>query len=109
MPAGYFCVSIIHRTLTWTAGALTCVHDLSYAFVNTRWFGTPTASQHNLFDWEKLYNKNKKKNKKNKKNKKTKTKSNKSTTTTTATTTATATATTAWRWRRRGETAAVNK
>ena len=25
---GYFCVSIIHQTLTWTTGSLTCVCDL---------------------------------------------------------------------------------
>ena len=57
LHAGYFPVSIIHRTLTWTTGSLTCVHGLSYAyntwsFVYTRGFGTPT-SQHNLFDAEK--------------------------------------------------------
>ena len=30
-----FCVSIIHQTLTWTAGSLTCVRDHSYACVYT--------------------------------------------------------------------------
>ena len=53
--AGYVRVSIIHRTLTWTTGSLTCVHGLSYACVYTRgWVGTPTASQHNLFDSQNL-------------------------------------------------------
>ena len=52
--AGYYRVSIIHRTLTWTTGMLTCVHDLSYACVYTRGLNTPTASQHNPFDSEKL-------------------------------------------------------
>ena len=28
--AGSFHVSVIHRTMTWTAGCLTCVHDNSY-------------------------------------------------------------------------------
>ena len=32
---GYFNVSIIHRTLTWTTGSLTCVCDL-FACVDTR-------------------------------------------------------------------------
>ena len=27
----YFCVSIIHRTLTWTTGSLTCAHMLTHA------------------------------------------------------------------------------
>ena len=40
------CVSIIHRTLTWTTGSLTCVHSLSYACI---WgLATPT-SQYNIF------------------------------------------------------------
>ena len=54
MHAGYFRVFIIHRTLTWTTGYVTCVRGLSYACVCTRVLGTPTASQHNLFDSEKL-------------------------------------------------------
>ena len=33
--AGCFRVSIIHQTLTWTIGFLTCVHDHSYACVST--------------------------------------------------------------------------
>ena len=52
--AGYFRVSIIHRTLTWT---LTCVHGLSIVCVHIHTQGlgpTPTASQH-IFDSEKLY------------------------------------------------------
>ena len=53
--AGSFCVSIIHRTLTWTIGSLTCVRDYSYACVYTQGLGTPTASQH-IFDSEKLTN-----------------------------------------------------
>ena len=32
---GYFGVSIVHRTLTWTTGSLTCVRDL-FACVYTR-------------------------------------------------------------------------
>ena len=31
--AGYFRLSIIHRNLTWSTGALTCVHGLSYAYL----------------------------------------------------------------------------
>ena len=41
-----FLVSIIHRTLTWTTDCLTCVR--SYAWVDTRGWGTPTTSQHNI-------------------------------------------------------------
>ena len=52
--AGYSCVSIIHRTLTWATGSFTCVHGLSYACVYTQGLGTPTASQHSLFDSEKV-------------------------------------------------------
>ena len=51
--AGYFRVSIIHRTLTWTTSSSTCAQGLSYAWIYTRGLGTPTASQHNLFDWKK--------------------------------------------------------
>ena len=54
--AGSFCVSIIHGTLTWMTGSLTCVRDHSYACVYTRGLGIPTASQHNIFDSEKLPN-----------------------------------------------------
>ena len=51
-----FRVPVIHRTLTtWTTGSLTCVLDHSYAcIIYTRWLGTPTASQHNIFDSETL-------------------------------------------------------
>ena len=52
--AGSFRVSIIHRTLTWTTGSVTCVRDHSYACLNTRGLGTPTASQRSIFDSEKL-------------------------------------------------------
>ena len=53
--AGSFRASAIHRTLTWTTGSLTCIRDHSLACVYTRGFwGTPTASQHNIFDSEKL-------------------------------------------------------
>ena len=31
--AGYFRVSVINETLTWTIGSLTCVRDRSYACV----------------------------------------------------------------------------
>ena len=54
VPAGFFHVSVIHRTLTWTKGSLTCVRDHSYASVYTRGFGTPTASQHSIFHSAKL-------------------------------------------------------
>ena len=46
--AGYFRVSKIHRTLTWTTGSLTCVCYYSYASIYTRGLGTPTARQHNI-------------------------------------------------------------
>ena len=39
---GYFRVSIIHQTLTWTTGFLTCVHGLQYACVYTLGLGTLT-------------------------------------------------------------------
>ena len=53
--AGSFRVFIIHRTLTWATGYLTCVRDLFfYALVYTRGLGTPTASQHNIFYSENL-------------------------------------------------------
>ena len=48
-----FSVSVIHRTLTWTTGSLTCVRDHSYGCEYTRRLGTPT-SQHNSSDSEKL-------------------------------------------------------
>ena len=53
--AGSFRVSVIHQTLTRTTG-LTCVCDHSCACVYTRELGTLTASQHNIFDSEKLTN-----------------------------------------------------
>ena len=43
-----FRVSVIYRTLTWTAWSLTCVCDHSYACVYTRELGTQTTSQHNI-------------------------------------------------------------
>ena len=47
---GLFRVSVIHRTLTWTAGSLTCVRDHSYACIMyTRGVGTLTATQQNNF------------------------------------------------------------
>ena len=52
--AGSFSVSIIHRTLTWTTGSWTWVRDHSCACVYARGLGTPTASQHTIFDSEKL-------------------------------------------------------
>ena len=55
--AGSFRVSIIHRTLTWTIlSSSTCVRGHFCAYVYTRGLGTPTASQHNMFDSEKLTN-----------------------------------------------------
>ena len=47
--AGSFCVSVIHRILTWTTGSLTYVRYHIYACVLTRGLGTPTTSQH-MFD-----------------------------------------------------------
>ena len=51
----FFRVSVIHQTLTGTTGSLTCVRDNSYECVYTRGLATPTASQHNIFDTEKLW------------------------------------------------------
>ena len=48
--AGSFRVSVIHRTLTWTTGSLTCVR--SYACVYTRGWGTQTRSQRNILTWK---------------------------------------------------------
>ena len=50
-----FRVSVIHKTLTWTTGSLTCVRDQSYACVYTRGLGTATTSQHNVFDSKQLF------------------------------------------------------
>ena len=48
----FFRVSVIHQTLTWTAGSVTCVRDHSDArvcvCVYTRGLGTPTMSQDNI-------------------------------------------------------------
>ena len=44
--AGSFLISVIHRTLTWTTGPLTCVHDHFCACIYTRGLGTRTASRH---------------------------------------------------------------
>ena len=52
--AGSFRVSVIHRPLIWTTDSLTCVRDHSYACVYIRGLGTPTTSQHKIFDSEKL-------------------------------------------------------
>ena len=54
--AGGFHVSVIHRSLTWITGSLTCVRDHSYAcvYIHTGGLGIPTASQHNIFESEKL-------------------------------------------------------
>ena len=46
-----FRASIAHRTLTRTTRSLTCIRD---SFLYTRGLGTSTASQHNIFDSEKL-------------------------------------------------------
>ena len=48
-------VNVIHRTLMWTTGSLTCLRDHSCACVYTWGLGTPTASQH-IFDSEKFTN-----------------------------------------------------
>ena len=50
-------VSVIHRTLTWTTGSVSCACHHSCACVYTRGLGTPTACQHNVFDSEKLQKK----------------------------------------------------
>ena len=39
-------VAVIHRTLTWTTGSLTCIH--CDACVYTWEWGTPKMSQHNI-------------------------------------------------------------
>ena len=52
--AGSFCVSIIHWTLTQTTGSLMCACDQYFACVYTQGLGTPSASQHKIFDSEKL-------------------------------------------------------
>ena len=44
--AGYFHVSVIHLTLTWATGSLTCVRGHSYACVYTQGLGTLLSSQH---------------------------------------------------------------
>ena len=62
--AGSFRVSVIHRTLKWTIGSLTCVRDYSYACTRTHTrrvhahtgLGTPTASQHNILTRKNSYN-----------------------------------------------------
>ena len=52
--AGSLRVSVIHQTLTWTTGSLSCVRDHSCTCIYTRGLGTLTASQLNMFDLEKL-------------------------------------------------------
>ena len=37
--AGSFCISVMHLTLTWTTGSLTCISDHSYACVCTQGLG----------------------------------------------------------------------
>ena len=49
-----FCVTVIHRTLTWTTGSLTCIR--SNACVYTQGWGTPTTSQHNILTQKTLTN-----------------------------------------------------
>ena len=49
-------VFIIHRTLTRATESLMCVRYHCYECVYTRELGTPTASQHIIFDSEKLTN-----------------------------------------------------
>ena len=53
--AGFFRVSVIHRTLTWTTGSFTSARDHSYVCVSihTGGLGTPRTSQHNIFDSKK--------------------------------------------------------
>ena len=54
--AGSFLVSVIHRTMTWTT-RICNVRTWSFLCVriHTGVLGTPTASQHNIFDSEKLW------------------------------------------------------
>ena len=55
--AGSFHVSVIHRTLTWTTQDLLRAHVIILVRAYTHGaLGTPTASQHNIFDSEKLTN-----------------------------------------------------
>ena len=57
VDAGSVPVSVMHRTLAWTTGSLACVRDHSFACVCTRGLlghTTPTTSQHNIFDSEKI-------------------------------------------------------
>ena len=47
------CFCINHRTMTWTTGSVTCilyVIILNLTSAYTRGLGTPTGSQHNIFD-----------------------------------------------------------
>ena len=43
--AGYVCVAIIHRTLTWTTGSLSCAQMLMHAIVHGG-VRTPKESLH---------------------------------------------------------------
>ena len=43
--AGYVCVAIIHKTLTWTVGSLTCAQMLMHAIAHTG-VQTPKESLH---------------------------------------------------------------
>ena len=47
-------ISSLHPNLMAADRCYTCIHGLSNVCVYTRGFGTPTASQHNLFHLEKL-------------------------------------------------------
>ena len=49
---GLFVISVIRQTLT--TGSLTSIRDRYNECVYTRGLGTPTTSQHNIFDLEKL-------------------------------------------------------
>ena len=44
-----------HSFVCVYTGSLTCARDCSCVCVYTRGLGTPTASQHNIFDSEKLF------------------------------------------------------
>ena len=53
MQAGSVCVSVIHRTMTWTTGSLMCVHDFMRAYTHggcAHW-----KSQYSIFDSETLW------------------------------------------------------
>ena len=59
MPC-YFVVSIIHRTLSWTTGSLTCVCDLFACVYRPRFISHPKDVSNDYFSnsWNTKYSKN---------------------------------------------------